>query len=234
MISRLHGMLVDRRENTVLLETNGVTYEVLIPVSILRTLDHHLEADGRIRLVTYHYHHVEPSRAVPILIGFINEIEREFFERFITVSGIGPKAAVRALKAPIPLIARAIDDGNLEVLRSLPGIGPQRAKEIIAKLQGKVGKFALMPEQDGTEQVSGQRVPGAAAEALEVLLQLQYKRPEAQGMIKNALSRNSGLASAEEILNEVYKQRAKSNDNPKGVRPHVGGTGSAAHAEGDR
>ena len=212
MISRLYGTLVDRRENTILLETGGVTYEVLIPVSILQALDRHLEADGRIRLVTYHYHHVEPSRAVPILIGFINEIERDFFERFITVSGIGPKAAVRALKAPSPLIARAIDDGNLELLRSLPGIGPQRAKEIIAKLQGKVGKFALMPDADGAAQVAGLRVPDAAAEALEVLLQLQYKRPEAQGMIKNALGRNPGLSSAEEILNEVYKQRAKNGE----------------------
>ena len=213
MISRLYGTLVDRRENTILLETGGVTYEVLIPVSILQTLDRHLEADGRIRLVTYHYHHVEPSRAVPILIGFINEIERDFFERFITVSGIGPKAAVRALKIPIPLIARAIDDGNLDVLRSLPGIGPQRAKEIIAKLQGKVGKFALMPEENGVvAQTAGARESDAAAEALEVLLQLQYKRPEAQAMIKNALSRNAGLSSAEEILNEVYKQRAKNGE----------------------
>ena len=209
MISRLYGTLVDRRENAVLLETNGITYEVFIPVSILRTLERHMEPDGRIRLVTYHYHHVEPSRAVPVLVGFIHEIEREFFERFITVSGIGPKAAVRALKQPIPLIARAIDDGNLDLLRSLPGIGPQRAKEIVAKLQGKVGKFALMPDENSAEQISTPREADAAAEALEVLLQLQYKRPEAQAMIKNAMSRTPGLASAEEILNEVYKQKAK-------------------------
>lgn len=208
MISRLYGTLVERRENVVLIETNGVTYEVLIPASILRTLDTHVEQDGRLRLVTYHYHHLEPSRGVPILVGFTNEIEREFFERFITVSGIGPKAAVRALKQPISLIARAIDDGNLDLLRSLPGIGPQRAKEIVAKLQGKVGKFALMPEQGEAAQPSAP-LPDAAAEALEVLLQLQYKRPEAQAMIKNALSRNAGMSSAEEILNEVYKQRAK-------------------------
>jgi len=208
VISRLCGTLVERRETTVLLEANGVTYEVLVPASILRALDRHLQPNGQIRLVTYHYHHIEPSRAVPILVGFMNEIEREFFERFITVSGIGPKAAVRALKQPIPLIARAIDDGNLEVLRSLPGIGPQRAKEIVAKLQGKVGKFALMPEENGVSNGPA-AVPDAAAEALEVLLQLQYKRPEAQAMIKNALSRSTGLSSAEEILNEVYKQRAK-------------------------
>ena len=207
MISRLCGTLVERRDNAVLLETAGVTYEVLIPAAILRTLDRHVTPDGTVRLVTYHYHHVEPSRAVPILVGFTNEIEREFFERFITVSGIGPKAAVRALKQPIPLIAKAIDDGDLEMLRSLPGIGPQRAKEIVAKLQGKVGKFALIP--DAEEVIPAAPAPDAAVEALEVLLQLQYRRPEAQAMVKSALERNAGLSTAEEILNEVYKQRAR-------------------------
>ena len=207
MISRLNGTLVDRREMVAFVETNGVTYEVMVPHAIMRTLDRHLAADGKIQMVTFHYHHVEPSRAIPILIGFINEVERDFFETFITVSGIGPKAAVRAINQPIPMIARAIDDGNLDFLRSLPGIGPQRAKEIVAKLQGKVGKYALMPDEDG------QPIPGrksdVAMEALEVLLQLQYRRTEAQEMIKKALERNPSLSSVEEILNEVYKQRAK-------------------------
>lgn len=207
MISRLSGTLIERRESAVLMETNGVTYEILMPAAILRTLDRHVAADGKLQLVTYHYHHVEPSRAVPILIGFLNEIEREFFERFITVSGIGPKAATRAINQPIPLIARAIDDGNMDLLRSLPGIGPQRAREIVAKLQGKVGKYALIPDGDPLAAIAPE--PDAAAGALEVLLQLQYKRPEAQTMIKNALSRNAGLSTVEEILNEVYKQRAK-------------------------
>ena len=207
MISRLQGTLVDRRQTKAFLETHGLTYEVLIPEAIMRTLDRHLEPDGTLKLVTFYYHQMEPSRALPILIGFVNDIEREFFERFITVSGVGPKAAVRAINQPIPMIARAIDDGNLDFLRSLPGIGPQRAKEIVAKLQGKVGKYALIPEEDGVTESVG--VPDAATEALEVLLQLQYKRSEAQTMIKSALSRNSDLSSAEEILNEVYKQKAK-------------------------
>lgn len=216
MISRLHGTLVERRDSRVLLETNGLTYEVWIPAAILRGLERQVGSDGKIRLVTFHYHQVEPSRATPVLIGFTNDIEREFFETFITVSGIGPRAAVKAINQPIPLIARAIDDGNLDFLRSLPGIGPQRAKEIVAKLQGKVGKFALMP--DAGEAVPAAPVPDAAMEALEVLLQLQYRRPEAQGMIKAALQREPGLSTAEEILNEVYKQRARASDKvPEGV-----------------
>ncbi|MBI3616176.1 MAG: Holliday junction DNA helicase RuvA [Candidatus Omnitrophica bacterium] len=209
MISRLHGTLVDRRELKIFLETNGLTYEVWVPVSILRGLDRHISPDGKLRLITFHYHHVEPSRAIPILIGFINEVERDFFETFITVSGIGPKAAVKAINQPIPMIARAIDDGNLDFLRSLPGIGPQRAKEIVAKLQGKVGKYALIPEEE--RRPAEVPASNAGAEALEVLLQLQYRRNEAQAMIKNALDRNANLTTVEEILNEVYKQKVKGN-----------------------
>ncbi|MCH7871608.1 MAG: Holliday junction DNA helicase RuvA, partial [Planctomycetes bacterium] len=145
MISRIRGTLVERKENTVYLQNDGMTYEVWIPASIMRNLDNHI-VDNQLELITYYYHQLEPSRAIPILIGFINEVEREFFERFITVSGVGPKAAVKALTQPFPLIAKAIDEGDIDLLRSMPGIGPQRAKEIIAKLQGKVGKFALIQE----------------------------------------------------------------------------------------
>src|SRR4029077_4236465 len=119
----------------------------------------------------------DPSKSIPILIGFSNRIEKEFFERFITVSGVGPKAAVKALKPPIPDIAEAIDAGDLPFLKSLPGIGEQRAKEIIAKLQGKMGKFSLMhgalgrtgthKGKTGEDAAAG----NAEAEALEVLLQ---------------------------------------------------------------
>lgn len=207
MISRLSGTLIERKDSALLVETNGFTYEVWVPVAISRTLERHVGPEGKIKLITFHYHHVEPSRATPILIGFINEIEREFFVRFITVSGIGPKAAVKAINQPIALIARAIDDGNLDFLRSLPGIGPQRAKEIVAKLQGKVGKYALMPEGDheGAAVVG----PDAAQEALKVLLQLQYRAAEAKAMVKSAIARNPKLNTAEEILNEVYKQRTQ-------------------------
>ena len=207
MISRLHGTLIEKKGSSLLLETSGLTYEVWIPVAVMQGIGRQVAEDGTLRLVTFHYHHVEPSRSTPVLIGFTNEVERDFFEIFITVSGIGPRAALRAINQPICMIARAIDDGNLDFLRSLPGIGPQRAKEIVAKLQGKVGKYALMPDAEG----SGRPMPASdtATEALEVLLQLQYRRAEAQVMIKNALSRNANLKTAEEILNEVYKQRVK-------------------------
>jgi len=209
MISRLHGQLCEKRETGLLVDVHGIVYDVLVPPSILQTLDRHIGPDGQVQLVTYHYHHVDMARSVPFLIGFANEIEKEFFEQFITVSGIGPKAALKAFTLPIPAIAAAIDAGNLTLLRSLPGIGEQRAKEIVAKLQGKVGKFALL--QDGGAAVPAPPQPPAAEaladEAVEVLLRLEYKKAEAKQMVEQALRRNPHVKTAEELLNEVYRLR---------------------------
>jgi len=203
MISQICGKIVQRTADGLVIDVHGLCYEVLVPVAILHTLDGQVGADGTVRLVTFHYHHVEPSRATPILVGFTNEVEREFFERFITVSGVGPKAALKAISQPIPMIARAIDEGDLGFLRRLPGIGPQRAKEIVAKLQGQVGKFGLI--QATTTAVAPHDV---AEEALAVLIQLQYTPAEAKAMVQRAVDRMPAVATAEDLLNEVYRQRS--------------------------
>ena len=190
----------------MILDVNGISYEVLISGAVMSSIESRVKEDASLSLIIYHYLQVEQSRSFPFLIGFLNEIEKEFFERFITVSGIGPKAAVRALKLPISTIAQAIDLGDVSLLKSLPGIGTQRAKEIVAKLQGKVGKFGLI--QDRTF-IADKTKHGIKEEALDVLLQLQYKRSEAAGMVETALSRNPDIKTAEDLLNEVYKQKTK-------------------------
>ncbi|MFA6385037.1 MAG: helix-hairpin-helix domain-containing protein, partial [Candidatus Omnitrophota bacterium] len=122
----------------------------------------------------------------------------------ITVSGIGPRAAVRALNKPISAIARAIDEGDIVFLKTLPGIGQQRAKEIVAKLQNKVGKFGLI--QDGAAKQPAQET-SFEQESLAVLMQLGYKKPEAVLMMNKAREINPSISSTEELLNEVYRQR---------------------------
>jgi Holliday junction DNA helicase RuvA len=168
----------------------------------------------QVSLVTYHYYQTDPSKSIPILIGFSNRIEKDFFEKFITVSGVGPKAAVRALSQPIPQIAQAIDGGDLPFLKSLPGIGEQRAKEIIAKLQGKMGRFGLIQQNENTaltKKGKDTKISTSADnlqdEAVEVLMQLQYKKDEAREMARKAFQRQPKLSTIEDVLNEVYRQR---------------------------
>ncbi len=205
MISRICGKLKEKREDSLLVDVNGICYKVLVPQAIMRAIEETKNEDGTVSLVTFHYLQTDPAKSIPTLIGFLNEIEKEFFECFITVSGVGPKAALRALNLPISTIAAAIDSGNVALLQSLPGIGTQRAKEIIAKLQGKVGKFGLI--QDDKVSKLAPVKEDIQNEALEVLLQLQYKKSEAKQMIQEAILRNPAVKTAEDILNEVYRQK---------------------------
>lgn len=205
MIARITGKIIEKGDNHLIVDLSGVSYEICIPTAVMQRLDDNIGDNGIISLITYHYHQVEPSKSTPVLIGFLNEVEKEFFEVFITVSGIGPKAALKALSKPISLIARAIDEADTDFLRSLPGIGQQRAKEIVAKLQNKVGKFGLI--KDGKLKEDAGKTRDIEEEALAVLTQLEYKKPEAQAMIKKALERSSGIQTTEGLLNEVYKQR---------------------------
>lgn len=206
MIVRLSGKLVEKTESSLVIDVNGLYYEIIVPASVIVRIEESVDKDGNVHLITYHYLQVEPSKAFPVLVGFINEIEKDFFEKFITVSGIGPRAAVKALNRPISEIARAINDGNLEYLRTLPGIGLQRGKEIIAKLQGKIGRFGLIQDKMAAS-AHAKSVPDWQEEALSILLQLQYKRNEAMEMIKKALERSSAIHTAEDLLNEIYKQK---------------------------
>ena len=208
MISRLRGIVRELGDQRLLLEVQGISYEILMPTSLLRLIPERTGPDGELELVTFHYQQLEVGRGIPVLIGFFNEVEREFFVRFISVSGVGPRAALKALTQPIPFIAQAIDQGDLAVLRSLPGIGEQRAKEIVAKLQGKVGKYGLIRAKDAATEPGGGETT-LEDEAVAVLVQLEYKKGEAKEMVRAALKRNPAIKSSEELLNEVYRQRTR-------------------------
>jgi len=209
MIARISGKIIEKGMNYLIIDVCGISYEVFLPATVMQRLDESIADGDLISLITYHYFQVEPSKGTPVLIGFLNEIEKEFFEIFITVSGIGPRAALKALNKPISLIAQAIDEADVEFLKSLPGIGQQRAKEIIAKLQNKVGKFGLIQDDKIKEQKA--KISDIQDEALAVLMQLEYKKSEASLMIKKALERRPDIQNTEDLLNEVYKQRRTLN-----------------------
>ena len=206
MIAQINGKVVKKDKSSVVIDIQGICYRVMIPPIIFSRIDEVITGDGNINLVTYYYLQAEPSKTQPMLIGFLNEIEKEFFEQFIKVAGIGPRAAIKAFNQPISDIAQAIDEGNSDLLKSLPGIGMQRAKEIIAKLQGKVGKYGLIKDK----KIQGLEIKQDwQEEALQILIQLQYKKPEAKEMIRKALLRDSQISNTEDLLNEVYRQKVK-------------------------
>ena len=107
------------------------------------------------------------GRMTPRLIGFLTEVEREFFELFCSVDGVGVKKALRAMVRPVKEVATAIEEQDTKALSALPGIGPAMAERIVAKLRRKVPKFALMVARDETREAEVE--PDVVSETYEVL-----------------------------------------------------------------
>ena len=208
MISKIKGRLVQKDSLKILLESGDLTYEIYTPKTVNLRLDEYIK-DGQVQLVIYHYFQADQHKFHPILIGFLSELEKEFFEKIITVSGIGPKAALNALDRSISQIAEAIENGDINYLKNLPSVGLQRAKNIVAFLQGKMGKFTLIKDKIEEKKRDLHDIAQVLSEeAQKVLLQLQYKKKEAQEMIEKALRVNPQIQSLEELLNQIYKQRS--------------------------
>lgn len=207
MISYIRGHIVPRTDFEVVLWTSGIGYEILVPAGVMQAIQKKSEEDRReMTLVTFHYYENNQSRIVPRLIGFTNEVEREFFELFITVANMGPKTAVKALSKSFHSIAEAIEDGDYKELSTLPGIGEKKARQIIATLQGKAGKFALIQDEDFVSEPKPKE--DIEADAVEVLLQLGYKRSEAQDTVKRAQeAAKPKPKSSEELIQLIYEQK---------------------------
>ena len=152
MIASLRGRVRARSEDRVILEAGGVGYEVFLPPVTQRALVDVAGANGDSGAevaLAIHYHATQ-NQPRPVLIGFTSELDKEFFEKLITVKDVGPLVAARALAAPVGDIAAAIARQDEGYLRRLPGIGPQKAKNIVAQLSSKVAKFALLADAGAT------------------------------------------------------------------------------------
>ncbi len=202
MFARISGAIAERGEGRVLLDVSGLGYEIVLPPCVDEKLPRGI--GERVTLEIYPNLAIDGNSARFTFFGFGNAIERDFFEALISVASIGPKTAARAFSLPMARIAQAIDSGDHGFLVKLPGIGQQKARDIVAKLQGKVTKFLLI--QDARPRGS-EPIPDFAEEALLVLLQLEYKRPEAEAMIAETLAAAPQIRDAETLLAEAYRTR---------------------------
>jgi Holliday junction DNA helicase RuvA len=202
MFSRITGTIVERTAATVLLDVGGLAYEIVLPPCVVEKLPS--TPGERVTLEVHPTFNLEGNSGRFTFFGFTNAVEREFFEALITVASIGPKTAARAFSQPMGRIAQAIDAADHAYLVKLPGIGQQKARDIVAKLQGKVARFLLI--RDAAPRAA-ETISGFAEEALAVLLQLEYKRGEAEAMIAETLAASPQIFDAETLLAEVYARK---------------------------
>ncbi len=202
MIGYLEGKLLKKEDERVLLLVTGVGYEILLPAYVMAALTEKEVGD---ELALYIYYQQTERQPKPALIGFQLEAEKEFFQQFISVEAIGPLKAVKAMTIPVRDIARAIESKDVATLRRLKGIGERTARKIVATLEGKVSKFAMIRKAD----LPAATIPNAesiARQVLEVLAgQLGYRNNEARTMITQAFERNDNIRTPEDLLDEVFK-----------------------------
>lgn len=200
MISYLEGRLLRTYDDRVTLLVGGAGYDVLIPSYVMNELKGTSKAGEELKLfISYNQSERQPK---PVLVGFMTELDKDFFQLFISVEDIGPSLAIKALTRPAREIARAIEDKDITTLRRLKGIGERKAEKIVATLKGKVAKFALMPEKERAPKA----VEDFKKEVEDVLVtQLGHKSLEARKMIDEAMKRSPRIASSEELFEEVYR-----------------------------
>jgi holliday junction DNA helicase RuvA len=203
VFARISGSLVERTAEAAIVEAAGLGYEIVLPPCIAEKVP---TAPGApVSLEIYAVVNLDGNSGRFTFYGFTNAIERDFFEALLTVASIGPRSAARAFSLPMSTIAAAIDRGDYALLKSLPGIGQQKARDIVAKLQGKVAKFLLIQDAPAPRPAA---MPGFADEALAVLLQLGYKRGEGETMIRETLEGDPAIDHAERLLAEIYRHKA--------------------------
>jgi len=184
----------------VLVLANQIGYEVLLPAIVSESLQGKKIGEEISLYIFYQQTERQPK---PVLIGFNLEVEKEFFQYFISVEDVGPLKAARALTVSVRELASAIEAGDINQLTKLKGIGRRTAQKVIATLEGKMGKFALIRPEDRKDMPPAEDF---SKQVLDVMVkQLGHRSADARRMIDQALKRNSNIRGAEDLFEEVYR-----------------------------
>ena len=182
MIAHLRGKLIYKQPGQAIIEAGGVGYDVTISVPTFTSLP---VAGAETSLHIY----TQVSEDLIALFGFQDREEKRLFERLITVSGVGPKLAIKMLSGLSPeRTVQAIRGQDHAQLTRIPGVGKKLAERLVVELKDKLDDFAVAPAQ------SAARGP-AVDDVLSALVNLGYQRPAAEKAIENAIAKDKSLAA---------------------------------------
>jgi Holliday junction DNA helicase RuvA len=205
MITKITGKPIAIAGDSLTLSVGAFEYEVLIPEFTRRHLQEKIGEEISLHTIEYLEGNPMQGRMTPRMIGFLSAIEREFFELFCQVDGVGVKKALRAMIRPVQEVAQSIEDQDAKGLSSLPGIGPATSERIIAKLRRKVPKFALLVARDAPRTSDVER--DVVSEAFEVLRALGHGESDARRLLDEVMSQKKKFKDVETLLHAVYEQR---------------------------
>lgn len=197
MIAHLRGRIFDKQPNRIIVDVNGVGYDVAVPLSTFYGLGES-GADIALRIHT----HVREDAL--LLYGFATRLEQELFEKLISVSGIGPKVALAVLSGIEPTdLIKAIQRGDLARLTAIPGVGKKTSERIVLELKDRLPLAAHTEAQTG-----GASEPSDLKDdVLSALMNLGYHRPLAEKAVDGALKAKTG--DFEQTLRQALRELAR-------------------------
>ena len=202
MITSITGVISAVGEEKVTLAIGPIHCEIMVPDFVRRKLQTSLNES--VSLYTLLYIEGNPQgRMNPKMVGFTSEAEREFFELFCSVGGVGPKKALRAMVRPVKDIATMIEQQDTKALSTLPGIGAKTGELIIANLRTKMPKFALLATTEQAEQ-GGQVAGNIVEETFQVLVSLGHSELHARQLIENLVANGEAFDDVEAMIQAIY------------------------------
>jgi Holliday junction DNA helicase RuvA len=199
VIANLRGRILDKQPNRLIVDVNGVGYDVAVPLSTFYGLGE-AGSDVALRIRTY------VREDMLALYGFATRLEQELFERLIGVSGIGPKVALAVLSGIEPReLIRAIEAGDLGRLTGIPGVGKKTAERIVVDLRDRLPRARVEADAAPGEAVE---VPAIKDDVLSALMNLGYHRPLAEKAVTAAL-KAAPDADFERTLKQALRELAR-------------------------
>ncbi len=207
MITKISGVLAELADETATIEASPFQYEVMIAEFTRR----HLQAELKKKISLHTIEYIEGNaaqggRLTPRLVGFESVVEREFFDLFCSVDGVGVKKALRAMVRPVADTAVMIEQQDAKGLSALPGIGPATAERVIAKLRRKMPKFALLIQREMPEVKAQQ--PGVIEETFEALVVLGHNEADARQLIEQAIAGGKKFKDTEALIQAIYQRQS--------------------------
>jgi Holliday junction DNA helicase RuvA len=200
VIAHLRGRILDKHPNRIVVDVNGVGYDVSVPLSTFYGLG---EPGAEIAL-RVHTHVREDALA---LFGFATRLEQDIFERLIAISGIGPKVALAVLSGIEPLeLIRAIERSDLGRLTAIPGVGKKTSERIVLELKDRLPRVELAAAGEAAAAVDS--TPLLRDDLLSALINLGYHRPLAEKAVDTAIKRTPD-GDFERTLKQALRELAK-------------------------
>lgn len=212
MIAKVMGVLAEVGEDRVLVDRDGLGYEILVPAYLAMQLSDRVGQPVTLHTMDYLEGSMNSGNLIPRLAGFASEAEKAAFQQLLGVKGFGIRKALKALAVPIGQVAAAIEQGDTISLSRLPGIGKRTAEQIVATLRGKLGAIAfqdkILGKLDGAAARPSAALNQAQLDALQVMIAWGDRHQDAENLLRRAAEVYKDLTSPEEWVRAAYKLKA--------------------------